>query len=81
MTSYVGSKIIKAKLTNLADYKKEKYGDLAIIKEGDNLIEGYIVLYPGIGKNKDNYKSWSPKDVFEKAYREVCPEELEILKL
>lgn len=31
-------------------------------------IEGYRVIYP------DNYISWSPKDVFEKAYIQVSPD-------
>lgn len=30
---------------------------------------GYVVLYP------DGYKSWSPKDSFESAYREVSDSE------
>lgn len=28
-------------------------------------VDGYEVMYP------DGYVSWSPKDVFEKAYREI----------
>ncbi|MBT8490688.1 MAG: hypothetical protein KJN62_06550 [Deltaproteobacteria bacterium] len=32
--------------------------------------DGYKVVYP------DNYISWSPKDVFENAYREILPEEI-----
>ncbi len=36
-------------------------------KKGEK--DGYKVLYP------DGYESWSPKDVFEKAYRELdCKE-------
>ena len=34
---------------------------------------GYKVVYP------DGYVSWSPKDVFEGAYREVSPQELAVL--
>lgn len=30
--------------------------------------EGYKVVYP------DGYVSWSPKDVFEDAYREISPD-------
>lgn len=32
-------------------------------------IAGYKVIY------SDGYESWSPKDVFERCYREVTPEE------
>lgn len=34
---------------------------------------GYEVQYP------DGYMSWSPKDTFETAYREVTSEELDLL--
>jgi hypothetical protein len=33
---------------------------------------GYIVIYP------DNYVSWSPKEVFEEAYRLVSDKECEL---
>jgi len=36
-------------------------------------VEGYHVEYP------DGYESWSPRDVFEDAYREVSPEEIALL--
>jgi len=36
--------------------------------------EGYKVVYPG------GYESWSPKLVFEHAYREVTDEEKELIK-
>lgn len=32
---------------------------------GDRKREGYKVVY------EDGYESWSPKDVFEKAYKEI----------
>ena len=35
--------------------------------------EGYKVTYP------DGYVSWSPKDVFENAYREITDGEKELL--
>jgi len=35
--------------------------------------DGYKVVYP------DGYVSWSPKKVFEEAYREVNEEEIELL--
>lgn len=33
--------------------------------QDESLLEGYKVIYP------DGYVSWSPKDVFEKAYRRI----------
>lgn len=35
--------------------------------------DGYKVIYP------DNYISWSPRDVFENAYREILPEEIGLI--
>lgn len=69
MKKYIGAKIIGAELSTFEEYKKNKYGENAIINADDNLVIGYIVTYPGIGDNKENYCSWSPKEVFEKAYR------------
>lgn len=46
----------------------KNYIGVKIVKaepEDRNGIPGYKVEYP------DNYISWSPKDVFEKAYREL----------
>lgn len=36
-------------------------------------VEGYKILYP------DGHVSWSPKDVFENAYREVTQGEKDLL--
>ncbi len=79
--NYVGTKIITAKPSNLLEYKKIKHGIAATIHHSDALIEGYIVEYPGIGENKEVYISWSPKAVFEKAYREITEEELKLITL
>ena len=35
--------------------------------------EGYKVVYP------DGYASWSPKDVFETAYREITDSEFDLI--
>ena len=77
--NYIGAKIIKAKLSNLAEFKTEKYGKDAIIKEGDSNTECYIVIYPPIGKDDKPYISMSPKDVFEKAYRRIEDSEISLI--
>lgn len=80
MKNYIGTKIIKAKLMTLSEYKKEKYGLDATINESDNTIQGYMVLYPPIGgEDIEPYKSWSPKQVFEKAYREIDNTEISLI--
>ena len=43
---------------------------VAALKDGK---DGYTVIYP------DGYVSWSPKDVFENAYREVTNSETELI--
>ena len=37
----------------------------AVRSEGNLSNDGYTVIY------EDGYRSWSPKDVFEKAYKEI----------
>jgi hypothetical protein len=70
MNSYIGAKIINAELSNLNEYRIKKYGkDKAVLSEEGNNIKGYIVVYPPIGSDNEPYISWSPKEVFEKAYR------------
>jgi hypothetical protein len=71
MKNYIGSKIIKAELSNLKQYKFKKYGENAKIEGGDENIKCYIVVYPPIGKDEKPYISMSPVEVFEKAYRQI----------
>jgi hypothetical protein len=60
MKSYVGIKAIEAKPMTRGDYNK--YRGWQIPSDENPADEGYLVVYEG------NYESWSPKDVFEKAY-------------
>ncbi|WP_407310541.1 DUF2829 domain-containing protein [Desulfosporosinus sp. SB140] len=63
MEKYIGAKIITAEPMNLGDYNKSRGWT---IPENENpLREGYRVIYP------DNYVSWSPKEIFEEAYRKT----------
>ena len=59
--SYIGSKIIKARPMNSHTFQKE----VKKTETADENMEGYLVIYP------DGYESWSPKEVFEEAYRLV----------
>ena len=71
MKAYIGAKIILAEEMTETEY-------LNTYKKGTNEEsqgrEGYLVQY------SDNYKSWSPKETFETAYREVTEEERRLLK-
>lgn len=58
MKKYLGVKLIEAEpMTN------EEFCDLA--ENNPNRTEGYKVVY------QDGYVSWSPKEVFDKAYRPI----------
>ncbi len=63
MKNYIGVKLIGAQPMNLGEYNK--YRGWQILDDEDPEKEGYLVKYP------DGYESWSPKDVFEEAYRET----------
>ena len=63
MKNYLGVKFVKAKPMNLGDYNKFK--GWTIPTDEDLLAEGYLVQY------SDDYISWSPKEEFEKSYRET----------
>ena len=64
---YIGSKLIRA--IPMTEFEFKKSQGKAII--GDDRL-GYQVKYP------DGYISWSPKDVFETAYRQVTAGEREL---
>ena len=61
MKKYVGTKIITAKLMNLGDYNNYREWTIPLGENPNR--EGYLVEY------EDGYQSWSPKEIFESAYR------------
>lgn len=69
MEKYIGTKEIKATPSSyfkFCDFVGKE------IKEGSADSEGYIVQYPDVNGSYENaYTSFSPKDVFEKAYRKT----------
>lgn len=67
MKNYIGVKIVKAEPMTKGEFEKRK-GSVSPLLEKDS-TEGYMVKYP------DGYVSWSPKDVFETAYRPLDCEE------
>lgn len=81
MKNYIGVKIVKAKPGTMAEAEAMKAKCSVEVTErmfknsGTKNLEGYIVMYP------DGYISWSPKDVFEKAYRPLeCEEFISTMK-
>ena len=70
MKNYIGVKIVKAMPGTMAEAQAIKSGVSQKVREKITAESagneaGYIVKYP------DGYVSWSPKNVFEKAYREL----------
>ncbi len=63
MKQYIGTKIIQAEPMTKGAYNAFRGWK---IPENENPADnGYLVKYP------DGYVSWSPKDVFEEAYRQT----------
>lgn len=62
MKKYIGTKVVNATPAWLVDNKV--YLKDEAVPRSMNRKDGYIVVY-------DGHESWSPKSVFEKAYREV----------
>lgn len=61
MEQYIGTKIVEAVPMSRGEYNKHRFFPIT----GEDLAkEGYLVRY-----QPDGYESWSPKDVFETAYR------------
>lgn len=73
MKRYVGMKIVNATPMNRADYNTFRGWQLPADEDGTD--EGYLVEYTDGGKANTQayagYVSWSPKDVFERAYKEI----------
>lgn len=62
MKKFIGTKVIMAEPMTMVEAQKVLGRE---IKPATDEEVGYLVEY------EDGYKSWSPKSVFEKAYREV----------
>lgn len=63
LAKYIGTKLIKAKPMTRGEYNKYRGWTIPENENPDD--EGYLVVYV----DSDDYVSWSPKDVFDRAYR------------
>ena len=70
MKTYIGTKIIQAEPMDEAAFSDWK-GQPVVIEGRGRL--GYKVMY------SDGYVTWSRKDVFDVAYREITEEEKTLL--
>ena len=64
MEKFIGVKIIGAEPMTAGEAKKV-LGDARGVAVRPDSDDGYLVQY------NDEYKSWSPKDVFDEAYRRI----------
>lgn len=71
MKKYIGTKTIMAKPMAKSEAEKVLNCSLADAKGGE---DGYLVEYP------DGYKSWSPKETFEEAYK-VADTYLDLMRI
>lgn len=73
MKQYIGVKLINAKPMTRIEYNNFRGWELPADENGND--EGFLVEYLDGGKANteayEGYVSWSPKDVFEKAYGET----------
>ncbi len=71
MNKYIGSKIVQAEPAWLVFHEEGEPGEVVVqdndleINTAKTVLNGYAVVC------EDGYESWSPKEVFEKAYRLV----------
>ena len=72
---YIGTKIIAVEPMNEAVYRGIYNKGIDSIFTGDKIREGYKFRY------EDGYISWSHKETFERAYREVTPEEAGLIAI
>jgi hypothetical protein len=67
---YIGTKLIKAVPLSRGDYNKHRGWEIPANEDPQD--EGYLVVYPKDHQpNGEPYVSWSPKAVFESAYRRM----------
>ena len=74
MERYIGTKIIAAEPMSEAEFAQvvRPLGTIRIDSQG-NSRPGYKVVY------EDGYTSWSPQEVFERAYRRITDAEFALI--
>ncbi len=76
MKAYIGTKIVNAEPMDEFTFQTSvKHQDVNIAFDyGARSRPGYLVIY------EDGYQSWSPKETFERAYREVTDSEKKLVE-
>lgn len=76
MQAYIGAKVIAAEPMDSAEFGFKYRVQRGYQDQEENA--GYRVQYSNPGGSV--YDSWSPKDVFERAYRLVSEDEAKLIK-
>lgn len=74
MKTYIGTKTVKAEPMTAADAEKVLGRNIDMSKHPEDEGKGYLVEY------EDGFKSFSPKSVFEKAYK-IADDFLDCLRI
>ena len=72
MKAYIGTKVVRAEpMDEVTAMSRNLLRDTGVtIDARGQSRQGYRVVYP------DGYESWSPRDVFDAAYREISDGEV-----
>jgi hypothetical protein len=73
MKTYIGTKIVQAEQMALGPFQRENGKEIIPHHKSEN-VSGYKVTY------EDGYVSWSPKEVFERCYREITESEKKLIQ-
>lgn len=72
--SYIGTKVVQAEELNEYEFLRLIKGvSKSELEKRETQGDGYLVIY------EDGYQSWSPKEVFERAYRKITPAEKKLI--
>lgn len=69
--TYIGTKLVNATPMSKEEFEYREKGGIEL--DRSKATFGYLVIY------EDGYRSWSPKEVFERCYRLVSPKEAKLL--
>lgn len=74
MDAYIGTKIVLAQeMVEWEFLRLHKGMSKSEIDKRETQGNGYMVIY------EDGYKSWSPQETFERAYRKITPQERKLI--
>lgn len=75
MERYIGTKVVLAEPMDdvTFNFQVRSMPDGVTVEADGKGRAGYLVVY------EDGYRSWSPKDVFERCYRRITEAEIDLI--